>query len=149
MVVFLWPEDTTRSWIKRVVGLPGDTLGMRDGVLQVNGRAQHEDYLLRAERTPNHTGDEFSWQKDHLAGGVQQTSGYRPSRDTWGPIVVPEDAYFVLGDNRDNSADSRYWGFVRGELLFARPWRIHFSRDPKTGAVRWQRMGVFLDGSLR
>ncbi|MEX0936080.1 MAG: signal peptidase I, partial [Gemmatimonadota bacterium] len=73
---------------------------------------------------------------------------YRPTRDNWGPLIVPEHRYFVLGDNRDNSEDSRYWGFVRREAIEGRPWFVYYSTEPRrTGAlsvlrdVRWGRIG--------
>ena len=60
------------------------------------------------------------WQDNHLIAG-RPSDGYAPSRDTWGPIVVPEERFFVLGDNRDNSEDSRYWGFVPRDAIRGRP----------------------------
>jgi signal peptidase I len=144
VVVFLWPKDTTRAFVKRIAGIPGDTLSMRGGALVVNGQTPREPYARRTGTSADHTGPEFDWQQRYLAPGVQQASAYRPSRDNWGPIVVPPDAYFMLGDNRDESADSRYWGFVPADHLFARPWRIYFSRDPSSGRMRWERVGLFL-----
>ena len=143
IVVFRWPEDTTRSFVKRVVGLPGDTLAMRGRVLEVNGRRQREVYEVH-HSTPDVAAEEFVWQEKHLAPGLDQPSANRPSRDNWGPLVVPEGSYFVLGDSRDNSFDSRYWGFVRDEHLYAVPLRIYFSRDSDTGRVRWGRIGRFV-----
>jgi len=147
IIVFRWPEDTTQSWMKRVVGLPGDTLAMRGKVLELNGRRYAEPYAAH-DSTPDHSGPEFDWQAKYLAGGVTQASAHQPSRDNWGPIVVPQGKYFVLGDNRETSLDSRYWGFVPADYVFALPWRIYFSRDPESGAVRWQRIGRFVGGSV-
>ncbi|HET9010772.1 MAG TPA: signal peptidase I, partial [Gemmatimonadaceae bacterium] len=74
--------------------------------------------------------------------------GYHPSRNNWGPLVVPQEQYFVLGDNRDNSLDSRYWGFVPDSLLRGRPEVVYFSFAPDSAVdlawlthVRWTRLG--------
>ena len=95
--------------------------------------------------------DEFhpdmAWQAGFLAGGRDPAS-YRPTRDNWGPIQVPEDSYFVLGDNRDNSEDSRYWGFVDKKSVRGRPWFVYYSFDSSSDEeaawmrdVRWGRIG--------
>ena len=82
---------------------------------------------------------------NHLIAGP---ADYHPSRDTWGPLVVPDGSFFVLGDNRDNSEDSRYWGFVDRESIRGRPWIVYYSFDlgerPSRSwlsAVRWTRIG--------
>jgi signal peptidase I len=147
IVVFLWPEDATESYIKRVVGLPGDTLAMKDGLLEVNGQRVREEYAIREDTMSDHTATEFAWQQAYVAPAATASSSYKPSRDNWGPLIIPEGSYFVLGDNRDYSLDSRHRGFVRAEQLFARPWRIYFSWDSESGAVRWGRIGRFLHGT--
>lgn len=63
------------------------------------------------------------------------------SRDNWGPLLVPSNELFVLGDRRDQSLDSQYFGFVTGDDVFARVRRVYFSRDDSTGTVRWERIG--------
>ena len=122
--VVMWQASDGREYIHRVVGLPGDTLAMQDSVLYRNRRAVTEPYA-RYERVDS-------------TGGVDSPWGRR----RWGPLVVPEDSVFVLGDNRDNSADSRYRGFVPVDRVVSRPRRIYFSRDPETGTIRWHRIGV-------
>jgi signal peptidase I len=89
----------------------------------------------------------MSWQRDHLAPGVDP-AGYKPSRDNWGPLVVPEDHYFMLGDNREQSLDSRYWGLVEGWRLEGRAVFIYFSYNMDSfrpfaflREVRWPRIG--------
>ena len=86
-------------------------------------------------------------RREFLQTGVAPTP-YRPTRDNWGPIVVPEHAFFVLGDNRDNSEDSRYWGFVDRSAVRGRPWFVYYSFDvgedaavPWLREVRWSRIG--------
>ena len=154
VVVFNPPHDPLKNYVKRVVGVPGDTLEMRDKALYVNGVEMHEDYARHIDRSgadavhPNMT-----WQRNHLlaraSGRARSRSGdYRPSRDNWGPIAVPESSFFVLGDNRDNSEDSRYWGFVSRGAIRGQPWIVYFSFDATSGerspwlrAVRWERVG--------
>ena len=114
-MVFQWPADVSKNFVKRIVGVPGDTVEMRAGRLLVNGASQrerHSKYLRVLDRVET----DFRWQRQFLAGVPRD---YRPSRDTWGPIVVPGANYFVLGDNRQNSLDSRYWGFVPDSLILS------------------------------
>ena len=92
---------------------------------------------------------EFRWQRDYLVRTAAATgSAYHPSRNNWGPLVVPEGNYFVLGDNRDNSSASRYWGFVPDSLVKGRPMIIYYSYAPDTArpfswisGIRWTRLG--------
>ncbi len=115
---------------------------MTDGRLWVNGRQLDEPYAWHAEPTRDPVVDEFRWQRRFLVGpGALDTAGYTPSRNNWGPLVVPVHNVFVLGDNRDNSLDSRYVGFVPESDVAARVDRIYFSRDPGTAAIRWRRFG--------
>ncbi len=150
VVVFQWPEDQTKNFVKRLVGVAGDTVEMRRGTLLRNGREQRERYAVRGEPGFDPGGDEFRWQRDFLAPEVDARR-YHPSRNNWGPLVVPRDHYFVLGDNRDNSLDSRYWGFVHDSLVRGSPIFVYYSYAPDSGAtfdwltnVRWQRLGELI-----
>lgn len=143
VIAFIWPEDRTRRFAKRVVGVPGDTLAMHWGVLVVNGRPVAEPYARRSTMSAPQAGDELEWQRDHVPPGAA-TVGYHPTRDTWGPLIVPQRAYFVLGDNREQSLDSRYWGFVPDSLLLSYPRRVYFSFDPERRRVRWSRIGLVI-----
>jgi signal peptidase I len=116
------PDDACpKDFIKRVIGLPGDVLEIRDKDVYVNGQIQNEPYVLH--RDPHRI--------------------VRP-RDMLGPITVPEDKYFVLGDNRDESLDSRFWGFVDRDRIKGRAWRIYWSWEQGAGP-RWKRIGKALE----
>lgn len=120
VVVFKYPEEPERDFIKRVIGLPGDRLELRSKVLYINDQPLQEDYAHYASPA---TADAFGASGD--------------LRESYGPVTVPQGQYFMMGDNRDNSEDSRYWGFlpasyVKGNALF-----IYFSFD---SGLRWERL---------
>jgi signal peptidase I len=146
VLVFDPPHEPDLMLIKRLVGLPGDTLRMRDRVLYVNGEALDEPYVVHTD-----AGDEvhpwMQWQRDYLPDGVDPLT-YAPTRDNWGPIVIPEDRYFMLGDNREHSLDSRYWGLLEGWRLEGRAVFTYYSYNkdsyrpfPALREVRWNRIG--------
>src|SRR4029078_10470106 len=110
----------TNTSVKRSVVFPGDTRARRDGILIRNGVAVAEPYVSHNDPEADPVWDEFRWQGNFLGKTGGATVAYPPSRNNWGPLVVPEAEYFVLGDNRDNSLDSRYWGFVPDSLLRGR-----------------------------
>ncbi len=148
VVVFHPPHDPVRNYVKRLVGVPGDTLEMEDKILYVNGRRQREPYARHMDRSGDAMHPDMSWQRGYVVSELHASDErYRPSRDNWGPLVVPEGKYFVLGDNRDNSEDSRYWGFVERDAIRGRPLFVYYSHDPLPddagwpAHVRWQRIG--------
>ena len=145
--------------VKRLIGMPGDTVSMTDRILTVNGQVIDEPYVHHQElpdegpSVPNdgitHIPDRayMEWQRAYLAPGVDREA-YRPTRDNWGPLVIPEGRYFMLGDNRETSLDSRYWGLLERYRLEGRAVFIYFSynRDsPRPFAflreIRWNRFG--------
>lgn len=149
------PAQVTPTLVKRIVGLPGDTLMMRDGQLLVNGTpapARSTDYVL-----PDAVADQpqplFSWQRRlEVRGSRFGPPPASPSLHDWGPLAVPAGMFFMLGDNRDNSVDSRHYGPVpranlRGTTMF-----IYYSYDPERGAdylralseIRWHRIGTWI-----
>lgn len=147
VVVFNPPHEPGKHYVKRVVGLPGDTLEMRRKRLYVNGLELYEPYARHRDPRGDAVHPGMSWQSRFLLPRARH-GRYRPSRDNWGPIAVPEDRYFVLGDNRDNSEDSRYWGFVEREAIRGRPWIVYYSSEPEVVGrsgwfreVRWERIG--------
>ncbi len=147
VIVFQWPEDPTKNFVKRLVGLPGDTVGMKDGLLIRNGKKLNERYTRHVDPHYDPAGDEFHWQRGFLTRVARAERPYRPSRNNWGPLVVPARHYFVLGDNRDNSLDSRYWGFVPDSLVRGSPLIVYYSYVPDSSTsldwvrhVRWKRL---------
>jgi signal peptidase I len=150
VIVFHPPHEPEKNYVKRIVGVPGDTVEMRDKVLRVNGRAIDEPYARQIDPHGDAVHPAMTWQKGYLIASPSKR-GYHPSRDTWGPIAVPKGHYFVLGDNRDNSEDSRYWGFVDRDQIRGRPWMVYYSYDHETRGstpwltgVRWNRIGTLI-----
>ncbi len=114
VVVFKYPEDPTRDFIKRVVGLPGETVEIRDKTVYVNGTALVEPYVRFLEPPLRRDDPEYALRGE-------------PIRDNWGPQVVPPRQLFVMGDNRDNSKDSRFWGFLPEDQVKGRGLLIYWS----------------------
>ena len=146
VVVFMPPHDQDKNYVKRLVGLPGDTLWMRDKVLFVNATPVPEPYAQHVDHLDAHAPG-MRWQRDYLLDPSDRLH-YRPTRDNWGPIRIPEGHYFVLGDNRDDSEDSRYWGFVSGSSIKGKPLFVYYSFNPRTlkhvpwlTEIRWDRIG--------
>ena len=149
LVIFDSVEQDGLKVVKRVIGLAGDTLEMRDHVIYRNGAALTEPAAIYDENVPADP-PEFrekirTWQLAHLAG--RDTTGYWPDRTHWGPIVVPQDSLFVMGDNRDHSWDGRYWGFLPRQNVRGTPLFIYFTYDSATYKplpfitnIRWGRI---------
>jgi len=142
VVVFKFPEDPTRDFIKRVIGLPGEVVEIQDKTVSVDGKPLDEPYVRFIE-TP--------LRRDDPEYGLR-TEAARPS---WGPETVPEGKLFVMGDNRDNSRDSRYWGFlpidqVKGRALLVY-WSYEASKEEyhRTGVVDWIRDTAAAFGKTR
>ncbi|WP_017906581.1 signal peptidase I [Pseudomonas asplenii] len=131
VVTFTSPKDGVRL-IKRLVGVPGDVLEMRNEVLFVNGVAAHysdaRDVTETGPRGASIPGVSVTEALDDSVRRVQFLHGVAAARD-FGPVTVPADSYFMLGDNRDDSADSRYIGFVPRRLLIGRAHHIVVSAD--------------------
>ena len=153
LVVFSSVEEPGLKVIKRVVGLPGDTLFMRDGVLFRNNSSVPEPYARHTQPSVDfdslHAAGARDWMRGHLADPADSVE--RPSLEDWDAIVVPHDSVFLLGDNRDESYDSRYYGFVPKANVLGRPRMVYFSYDPSSAnpwpaftAARWKRLGLVL-----
>jgi signal peptidase I len=141
VIVFRYPPDPARSHVQRVVGLPGDTVEIRRGDLVLNGSLIDKRLLsdpcgtLQMECT--------IWQEtidgnSYKIAIVEEESLADPASRDFGPVTVPAGQLFVLGDNRDNSADSRYWGYLPIELVQANPRFIYWSSGDS--GIRWNRI---------
>lgn len=125
IIVFRFPEDEEKDFIKRIVGGPGDTVQVRNKVVLVNGEPL----------------DDKAFTQRIDPGIIDSTIN---PRDNFGPVTVPEGSYFVMGDNRDQSLDSRFWGYVREEKIRGKAFRIYWSWSGQgnwTEWVRWERFG--------
>jgi len=148
VVTFFSPKDGTRL-IKRVVAVPGDTVEMRSKILIVNGRPANyapigtaTEELAPGLETEALRLDERTGARDHLV----QWLGRSDEHDSFGPVAIPPDRYLMLGDNRDNSADSRYFGLVPRELIIGRAVMILASADISGHwTPRLERFGERLD----
>ncbi|HEX5437950.1 MAG TPA: signal peptidase I [Gemmatimonadaceae bacterium] len=132
--------------VKRIVGVPGDTLYMRNGLLYVNGVPKPLPVPLASPPVaPNETNPEFAWQtRVDLPNSRFGPPPAVPTHDNWGPFVIPPDHYFSLGDNRYDSKDARYYGFVPRANFRGRPLFIYFSIDFVNvfdWRIRWGRIG--------
>ncbi len=134
--------------VKRLIGMPGDTLQMREKNLFIDGERQDEPYARWGDPTNDdpERAPWMSWQREHLVSGIDPEE-YHPTRDNWGPLVIPEGRYFMLGDNRDFSLDSRYWGLIERWRIEGKAMFFYFSydRDSRTPfaflrEVRWDRI---------
>lgn len=140
-------DDPPIPLVKRLIAAPGDTVEMKDGVLALNGKPQTEPYIQHTRPGDAGLSDEHMlWQAKYLLH-PEIAGTYVPKRDTWGPLVVPAESYFMMGDNRDESYDSRYWGFVKKTEIIGRASLIYFSwasspsDPPLIHHVRWSRVG--------
>lgn len=127
IVVFYFPVDASQFLVKRVIGMPGDHVRLRDKVVYVNGNPLQENYAIHKQWMPDGYRDNFPNQRGY-SRDIDRRWRYELSNYVnGGELVVPADHYFVMGDNRDNSLDSRYWGFVPRANIVGRPLVIYLS----------------------
>jgi signal peptidase I len=124
IVVFKFPVEPEKDFIKRVVGVAGDVIEGRDKQIYVNGSPVSESYAVRTD--------------PHIIPKGAQ------ARDNFGPLTVPENKLFVMGDNRDQSYDSRFWGYVDLKAVSGKAFMIYWSWDTGNGGVRWRRIAQIL-----
>jgi signal peptidase I len=125
IVVFIYPQDRSKDFIKRVVGIGGDKIEMKNKKLFLNDQA----YM-----------DTFGVYNDALIYPAE----LQP-RDNFGPVIVPKNSLFVMGDNRDHSLDSRFWGFVDLQDVQGKAWILYWSWNSEENNVRWNRLGKLLN----
>jgi signal peptidase I len=128
VVVFKYPEEPDRDFIKRVIGLPGETLELRRKVVYINGKPLNEPYV--------------HFLVPPAAEG-QETASY-DVRERYGPVTVPPDHYFVMGDNRDNSQDSRYWGFLPRTYVKGQALMVYWSYEAEREDYQEEGLGATL-----
>ncbi len=125
VIVFRYPEDQDKDFIKRIIGIPGDTIEVHNKVVSVNGLpVDDQDHTQRVD-------------PGMIDGAINP-------RDNFGPVRVPENSYFVMGDNRDQSLDSRFWGYVSADKIRGKAFRIYWSWSGQgtwEHWVRWERLG--------
>ena len=124
IVVFIYPEDRSKDFIKRLIGVPGDTIEIRNKKIFINGLPYSDKHGVYV--------DNFV-----IPGAVQP-------RDNFGPVTVPEGSLFVMGDNRDESYDSRFWGFVSQKDVLGKALIIYWSWNQEEHWIRWSRIGGIL-----
>ena len=133
VVVFRFPKDRSVDYIKRVIGIPGDTIEIKNKQVFVNGKPIDDPHA-------------------HISSSAILDKKVSP-RDNFGPILVPESRIFVMGDNRDNSYDSRFWGFVEQKDVLGKAFILYWSWDIKEpllsfdrlASIRWNRIGHLID----
>jgi signal peptidase I len=149
IIVFKYPENETKNFIKRVIGLPGDKISIKDGKLFINdqsiqvsdlgiyggeGQGTNSPYYPKPRLLEEQLGT-----VKHQILYLHDQSGYN-----FGPILVPKDSIFVMGDNRDNSQDSRVWGFVNYNKILGKALIIYWSWDGDGRWLRWERIGTLI-----
>ena len=149
-------KDPTPTLVKRLVGMPGDTIYMREGLLHVNGVPQRQGYA--AASNPKGDGSEHNplmdWQhKIEVPGTRFGPPPKMPTLDNWGPLLIPAGNYFMMGDNRYQSKDSRFWGIVPRANVRGRPMFIYYTYVPSSESdrplsfvtdIRWSRIGHWI-----
>jgi signal peptidase I len=146
MAVFVPPHVPGQNYVKRIVAAGGDTVAMRHKTLYLNGAPVDEPYVRHTHPDDVYTPG-MTWQCAH-APDPPGNADCRPTRDNWGPLVVPAGSFMMLGDNRDDSEDSRYWGLIQRQAIKGTPLFVYFSFDPAAPdplpwltEIRWQRIG--------
>lgn len=145
VVVFVFPEDKSKDYIKRVVGLPGDSVVYKDNRLTVNGKEMPLTFKEKYAYFLSDGGMDMTVLYEEQLDGVNHEVLRKDFSIRDGEWTVPEGHYMVLGDNRNNSRDSRFWGFVPQSYMIGRAAIIWWSWDSIKGTVRWDRIGKLIE----
>ena len=146
IIVFRYPIDIQQNYVKRIIGVPGDRIHLVNKTVYLDGRPLVEPYTQHIDPTPRAYRDNFPQDP-----GSESSIMYEPAfqmlahHQVNGEIVVPPENYFAMGDNRDNSLDSRYWGFVPRENIIGKPLVIFWSYDAPTSAWVDYNLDHFID----
>ena len=148
IIVFHWPVNESANLIKRLIGLPGDDISYTEGVLTINGKVATQQFISNATDVSS-SGAHWSAKayEENLSGIQHQifrcdnTQHCSPNMN-FNHLIVPEGQYFFMGDNRNNSDDSRSWGFVPKENLIGKLRFVVMSWNSELGRVRWERIGT-------
>jgi signal peptidase I len=124
IVVFIFPNDRSKDFIKRVIGVGGDTIEIKNKKIFINGKEYSDSYGIYSDN-------------------IIYPATMQP-RDNYGPVIVPKNSIFVMGDNRDESLDSRFWGFVDLKDVEGKAFIIYWSWNHEDHNLRWQRLGNLL-----
>jgi len=147
IIVFKYPENPKIDFIKRIIALPGDIVEVKNDIVYINGKSLKREYIedfkeygtkiakMYRETTIRSDGKPYSYTVMEIDDGEGKD---------FGPVTVPDGHYFVMGDNRDNSRDSRFWGFVPEDYIIGQAFVIYFSIDLKKPSIRVTRIGKII-----
>jgi signal peptidase I len=142
VAIFRWPPNPEFDYIKRVIGTPGDHIIYHNKVLTINGVEMKQTFI---EYTTDESSGHAVAKYQEILNGVKHDIYIRPDAEAVDvDVTVPAGQYFMMGDNRDDSADSRFWGFVPDNHLRGKAFLVWLSWDGKTDAVRWRRIGKII-----
>ncbi|MBI2080136.1 MAG: signal peptidase I [candidate division NC10 bacterium] len=146
ILVFQFPRDPSRDFIKRVIGLPGEVVAIRDKRVYIDGRLIEEPYVVYRGGPPaaNPPPATLPARPGAVPACSAREGGYPRDRDDYGPCLVPEGHLFMMGDNRDQSEDSRAWGPLPMELIRGKAFLIYWSWNRDRFLPRWDRIGMLV-----
>lgn len=139
VAVFRWPPNPGYDYIKRVIGIPGDHVSYKNKILTINDKVMNQQFIKYT--IDESSGHPVALYRENL-NGVEHDIYIRPDAPAVDfDLVVPKGQYFMMGDNRDDSADSRFWGFTSDKYLRGKAFLVWMSWNGKTDSVRWSKIG--------